>query len=361
MNITRNNYEEFFLLYADGELNTAERQAVENFVKLHPDLAEELEMLMDTILAEDRVTMPGKELLLKQETVFDEIITPQQETMLMLLDNELEKSKANKLLEEIESNKELLKEWNMLQQTKLPRVDVTMPNKEELYRHEPDRKPIPITWVKWVAAAAIIAGIGWFGLNFFSNSKSGSATEVATNSNNHAVKPAEKMVIVNAPATRNTNAKSEIAKSVIAVKPIKSTPNNTSIALKPKPVQVNNKQEQPVVYEKQPVQLAVNNNRPAPEIQNEPKNETKTLAGIDASGTKNPIVNTTNNPEEVPAVAENTLYKEDAFNDDTEYVSIAGARIKKQKLRGVFRNVTRTIGRTFDKSNVAQADMASLR
>ena len=50
MNITRNNYEEYFLLYADGELNATDKQAVENFLTIHPDLAEELDMLMEAVL-----------------------------------------------------------------------------------------------------------------------------------------------------------------------------------------------------------------------------------------------------------------------------------------------------------------------
>ena len=36
MHINRQTYEEFFLLYADGELNGTERKAVEDFVKENP-------------------------------------------------------------------------------------------------------------------------------------------------------------------------------------------------------------------------------------------------------------------------------------------------------------------------------------
>ena len=38
--INRHNYEEFFLLYVDGELETAQRATVEKFIEQNPDLIE---------------------------------------------------------------------------------------------------------------------------------------------------------------------------------------------------------------------------------------------------------------------------------------------------------------------------------
>ena len=38
MNLTRNNYEEYFLLYVDGELNPAQKEMVEAFVQANADL-----------------------------------------------------------------------------------------------------------------------------------------------------------------------------------------------------------------------------------------------------------------------------------------------------------------------------------
>src|SRR6185503_18954160 len=45
MNINRDNYEEYFLLYADNELSEQEKNAVEDFVKQYPDLEEELSVI----------------------------------------------------------------------------------------------------------------------------------------------------------------------------------------------------------------------------------------------------------------------------------------------------------------------------
>jgi hypothetical protein len=45
--------------------------------------------------------------------------------------------------------------------------------------------------------------------------------------------------------------------------------------------------------------------------------------------------------------------------DEEEYINIGGARVKAQKLRGVFRTVTRKVTRSFDKSTVAPAETVS--
>ena len=45
MIINRDNYENFFLLYVDGELCAADRKAVEDFAAENEDLQKELEIL----------------------------------------------------------------------------------------------------------------------------------------------------------------------------------------------------------------------------------------------------------------------------------------------------------------------------
>ena len=46
--ITRDNYEELFLLYVDDELTAEQKKAVDAFVLLHPDLKAELDLLCST-------------------------------------------------------------------------------------------------------------------------------------------------------------------------------------------------------------------------------------------------------------------------------------------------------------------------
>src|SRR5579871_5542956 len=66
--ITRDNYEEFFLLYTDNELSVAERHEVERFVADHPDLREEWEALLQCRLSPDpHLGYPDRSGLLKPE------------------------------------------------------------------------------------------------------------------------------------------------------------------------------------------------------------------------------------------------------------------------------------------------------
>ncbi len=134
MNINRNNYEEFFLLYADGELGEAERMAVEAFAAKHPDLAEELQLLMETKLTPDSDEIfTGKNLLLKPEQWDADALTPVQMQMLDLLHGE---GDANGTLQQsIESDPELQMDWALLHASLLSADDtVPMQNKHLLIK-----------------------------------------------------------------------------------------------------------------------------------------------------------------------------------------------------------------------------------
>lgn len=68
MQINRQSYEEFFLLYADGELNENEKKAVEEFINVNPDLAGEFNLIRETVLQpDDSIIFENKELLFKDE------------------------------------------------------------------------------------------------------------------------------------------------------------------------------------------------------------------------------------------------------------------------------------------------------
>jgi len=69
MNINRHSYEEFFLLYVDKELSAADRKAVEVFVQENPDLQMELALLQQTVVNADDIVLHKKDWLYMQEDI----------------------------------------------------------------------------------------------------------------------------------------------------------------------------------------------------------------------------------------------------------------------------------------------------
>ncbi|HEY4935442.1 MAG TPA: hypothetical protein VII44_02615 [Puia sp.] len=67
MDINRNNYETFFLLYLDRELGPADMQAVEKFLFENTDLQKEFALLQQTIFLPAEMVFEPKELLLHKE------------------------------------------------------------------------------------------------------------------------------------------------------------------------------------------------------------------------------------------------------------------------------------------------------
>lgn len=66
--VNKENYEEYMVLYADGELNPQEEAALLEYVKLHPNLQAELDLYASTkLMPDETIVYADKEALLKPE------------------------------------------------------------------------------------------------------------------------------------------------------------------------------------------------------------------------------------------------------------------------------------------------------
>jgi hypothetical protein len=159
--ISRTNYEEYFLLYADSELNDQDRAAVETFVQAHPDLQAELDLFLSVRLTAEDFTFQDKEALLAESMKLNAI----DESLLLYLDNELNES-AKKLVEEkLATDKAFKLQYHALLKTKLEPRQIAYPSREELYHGKEKRRVLVSTyWLRIAVAIIILLGVGisWF-------------------------------------------------------------------------------------------------------------------------------------------------------------------------------------------------------
>ena len=157
--IDRNNYETYFLLYVDSELSAEEKVAVQRFVAENPDLAEELSLLENTQLQpEETLVFKDKETLFKKEG--QEIsLNNYEEWFLLYTDNELSDEHKTQVEIFVLQHPTLQREFEWLQQARLPEEKLVFNNKEILYRKEASGKS-PVLYMRWMRYAAAAAVIG---------------------------------------------------------------------------------------------------------------------------------------------------------------------------------------------------------
>ncbi len=178
MNINRNNYETFFILYIDNELSVQEKNAVDVFIQQNPDLKEELAMFQQSVVVPEAISFSGKDGLLKKPTVTDEM----QEKLLLLLDKELNKADIKNITSIINQDDACKKEWNILQLTKITADgSIIFEDKDLLYKKENPGRVIAYRWWR-MAAAAVLIGFGlWGAVVYFNNNKGAAIETAATN------------------------------------------------------------------------------------------------------------------------------------------------------------------------------------
>ncbi|HXS54518.1 MAG TPA: hypothetical protein VN726_00260 [Hanamia sp.] len=169
MNINRNNYEEYFLLYADNELSPVERKVVEIFVQENIDLKEEFLMIKMTL------NVPDEDIKLSDKSFLQKKVAPfinennYEEIFVLYHDNELSIEEKTEVDNFTADHTQLKTEFNLIGKTTfVPDLSISFPNKKSLYKKEKSGRVVPI--ILWRSmAAAIVVGVGlWAGIAYFS-------------------------------------------------------------------------------------------------------------------------------------------------------------------------------------------------
>lgn len=173
--INYDNYESFFLMYADNELSPAERLEVETFAATTPELQAELEVMLMTVLPQEPEVFINKSILFKTKESGN-----LQENMLLHLDTELAPQAIKQLDESLAAHPEFAAEYEIFKKTKLdPNDRIEFPYKAGLYKHSEPRV-IYMRWAKMAVAAVLVAAGLYTGARFINENDSNNQESATT-------------------------------------------------------------------------------------------------------------------------------------------------------------------------------------
>ncbi len=159
VNINRNNYEEYFIDFLDGNLNQTEREQLFLFLDANPDLKEELENFDGELVIKDEVSYKEKSILLKKSLLAEVTSTNFDELCIANLEGDLNQTEEKYFQELIHEDSKKQKEFEVFKLTKIPSREAIV------FKHKHMLKKIAKPRFKWnyaiiSAAASIVILMG---------------------------------------------------------------------------------------------------------------------------------------------------------------------------------------------------------
>lgn len=358
MRLNRYNYEEFFILYMDNELDAEGRREVEIFVQQNPDLKDELDILLQSKLTPDTdISFADKGSLLRFDSSSISLAN-YEEWLTSYIDNELTEDERKSVEEFVAHHPAAQKELNLLQQAKLKPERIVFPHKESLYRTAEKARVISIRWMRIAVAAVLLLAFGTTTvvlLNNKDNSNSNTNGPVIAQANpgkakvNNTSQPAkgtETNEITSLPGNKKNDESNgyEARVSNPAVKQPKNENVNTEQVIKDEIVDNTRKEDK--IIEPPLSNETVNSSKNEPINANAENNGAITT--IDASVKSEPTIVTK------PPVDSYNIQNGPVKQDDNAGAEIASNDNGGNKgLRGFFRKVTRTIEK---RTNIKATD-----
>ena len=355
MNITRHNYEEYFVLYMDNELDSEQRREVESFVGKNPDLKEELDLIQQFRMEPDTsVVFRDKEELMSgaiNGTIAATSIelSNYEEWLVLYMDNELDAAQRKTIERFIDAHPRVKNEWHLLQRTRLQPETIVFADKSSLYRSAEKVRRIPTVWWRVAAVILLMMVAGTVAVIVLNNRRSSSMKDAEivktqdpvqqnTNTEMPVISPKEVITPAYEPLAKDNNQKKidpahrQTLNDVVSVKEKKDKVKNQSPIDDPGQV----KKEEPVIVENN----KSSNNLPQPENNRLPLKKTDPADAV--ANTKNefqsPNALTNVRVTPTPTHSSDIVYaKNESGTDD----SAPGG--KKNNLRSMFRKVTRTL------------------
>jgi hypothetical protein len=353
MNIDRHNYEEYFILYMDNELDSDARLKVEDFVQRNPDLKEELDTMMQFKLAPDtEIVFENKSQLIRQQEESPVNLANYEEWFILYMDDELTASERISVEQFISSYPQIKTEFFLFLQTRMQPEAIVFPAKESLLRKEEKVRRLP--WWKIAAAAVLILAAGTFAFRMINNQRSATPPEqILTKSpidkNNQGIQAPvtnvgeeEKFalapgdVITKQQSTEKTPMVQSTVENNMAVQ--KKKYRNTIDPDKIQSTSLKEEKQNDLIANRQPL----SNQLPAP--LNNPNVE---KINTDIARKNTPVIK--QDVKELNTVTTDTPVASDTYtyasnNNDDADLNQPGD--KKNKLRGLLRKVTRTFEKT---------------
>ncbi len=218
MDINRDNYEEYFLLYADNELTDSEKVAVILFLKENKDLEEEFSMIHHTISKpEQNIILDDKSFLFKNNSLSLIHDKNYEEIFVLYHDNELTNKERNEVEQFLSKHESLQNEFELIGVARLtPENEVVYPNKKLLYRKEKSGRVVPLMFWRMLAAAVFIGFGLWITTLFYQKNT------IDPSSSSMSVVPKKKIV----PSVDKGFKQSEDSLNVAHLLTKNSQPNN---------------------------------------------------------------------------------------------------------------------------------------
>lgn len=369
--ITRDNYQDFFLLYVDNELTATDRSMVEDWVAAHPDLQEEWESLLSCrILPEEHLVFRDKQSLLRSTgaAINGDIRDDNYPAyFLSYIDGELS-DKDRLMVESFAAGFPSKRvELEQLHQTvSTPDYTIVFSDKESLYKHDRHRRVIVFYRLMAGAAAVLLAAVALLLLRTHPEQGRAFAKNIAT-------APASSRLPQKATAPGAT----AMAPNLKARASTKSAASTASTGGTPSPAHTNKKDPATVtpaavaalyltgdkgtvisIAKKKitpPIpanQQAVDDTKPERQ-ENYNTDPTIVTEGLDPAGATAKQVKI---PKELSSFATQALLSEDGSEKaitTTPEPSSSG----KNKLRGLFRKVARTFGKTADRDTEGKREV----